>query len=119
MLSNLDKLFALTYSNLIIQAPVMSGNMKSHIQVGKIEDDEIEIIISAPFYDVNKWKKTKEISYTRESYNGITDYANWVNELGGFARHNDSEHWANRVLYDSAQAIATEIGGEVINELQL
>lgn len=117
--SILQKLFALTFSDLVIESPVMSGNMKAHIDIGKVSDDEIEIIISAPFYDVEKWKKTGRIEYTRESKNGVTDYANWVNEMGGFGRHNSSEHWVNRVLYECSQAIANECGGEVINELQL
>lgn len=115
----LDKLFSLVYSDLIMSSPILSGNMQSMIQLGQIGTKEVEIIISAPFYDIKEWEKNKVVKHTGESKNGVTDYANWVNELGGFGRHNKSEYWVNRVCYECAQAVANEVGGIVINELPL
>lgn len=115
----LDKLFSLIYSDLIMSSPVLSGNMQSMIQLGQIGVKEVDIIISAPFYDNKEWEKNKIIKHTGESIKGVTDYANWVNEIGGFGTHNKSEHWVNRVLYECCQAIANEVGGVVINELPL
>lgn len=106
----IEELHNLIYTNLVMQSPVLSGNMKANISSMKLG----EICISGPAYDLKKWKKDKVIVHT-----GGPDYANEVNISGAFGRHNKSEHWVNRVLFDSVSVIANEIGAIVINELPL
>ena len=113
-----EKLRFLCFYNLVMQSPVLSGSMQAHIQFG-YGNDGFEIIIDAPFYDQKEFRKNHNLVYTGEIKNGKTAYAYWVNEMGAFGRHNKSEHWVNRVLNECCQAVASEIGGTVINELQL
>jgi len=115
----INQLYSLIYSNLYLQSPVLSGNMQSHIRVDSIKPKEITIVIEAPFYDMKEWSKTGRILLTGDSYNGITNYAQWVNDIGAFGTRNDSMHWVNRVLYVCCKAIAVQEGAEVINELPL
>ena len=110
---------SLLFINLINKVPVLSGNMKMNIKCGITTPSQCEIVIEAPFYDTNKWKKDKTIIHTGENKGGFTDYAYWVNELGGFATHNQSEDWVNRALYEVVNEIANEIGATVINRLEL
>lgn len=100
---------------LIMQSPVLSGNMQYHIQLG-YEDDYV-IKIEAPFYDMKEFKKKGVIVHTGKSVNGVTDYANWVNEAGGFGSHNKSEHWVNRVINECCNIIAKKYGAIVEGEL--
>lgn len=117
--NDVEKLYALVFYNLHCQAPVMSGNMLGHIQTSQAYGSEFVIVIDAPYYDVNEWRKNKQIVYTGEERNGATAYAEAVNALGGFGRRNKSMHWVNRVCVEAATAIASELGAEVINELEL
>lgn len=114
-----DKLHSLIYTNLMLQTPVLSGNMQRHINVGQIGSAYGEIIIDAPFYDMKAFKKTGAVVHTGKSVKGKTAYAEWVNKSGAFGRHNKSEHWVNRTLYECCLAVANEVGGIVINELPL
>ena len=109
----------LLFMNLINKSPVLSGNMQMNIQCGMTTPSECEIIIEAPFYDMKQWKKNGVIKRTGENINGKTDYAYWVNEMGGFATHNQSEHWVNRCMYEVALEFANRLGGEIINKLPL
>lgn len=110
-----EKIHSLLYSNLKLKSPVLSGNMKAHIK----KNGDREIVIEAPFYDMKEYRKTGVIIHTGKVIYGKKDYAEWVNELGAFAKHNKSEHWVNRTILDVARVIANEIGAEIINELQL
>ena len=114
-----EQIFSLLNDDLYYSSPVLSGNMRAHIKIGNITPEYKELIIEAPFYDMDKWKKEGVIELTGESKNGYTDYAYWVNKSGAFGRHNRSEHWVNRCIYDSVMTIANEIGAQVINELPL
>lgn len=106
------ELFYKTYSELNKNSPIMSGNMKSFIIfTGN------DVRIYAPFYDIKKWKKSGEIVHTGESIYGFTDYAQWVNQVGGFGTHNKSEHWVNRVCNDVADMVARKYKGKVIKRL--
>lgn len=113
-----EKLRFTCFYNLIMQSPVLSGSMQAHIQLG-YGNDGFEIVIDAPFYDQKEFRKHKQLIYTGEVKYGKTAYAEWVNELGAFGRHNKSEHWVNRVLNEACQVVAAEVGGIVINELPL
>jgi len=113
-----EKLQFMLFYNLVMQSPVLSGSMQSHIQLG-YGNDGFQIVIDAPFYDMKEWQKNKKLVYTGKNINGVTAYANMVNESGGFGRHNKSEHWVNRVINDCCNILASEIGGEVINELSI
>ncbi len=114
-----EKLHALLYSNLIMQSPVLSGNMQSLIQVGVQGGGTREIIIDAPYYDMKKWEKEKVIVHTGEVKNGKTAYAEDVNLRGAFGRHNRSEGWVNRAIKEVVDTIANEIGAQVIYEIKL
>lgn len=117
--SDVEKLYALVFYNLHCQAPVLSGNMQSLIQTAQAYGTEFVILIEAPFYDEKEWKKTGAIKHTGEIKKGYTDYAQLVNESGGFGTRNKSMHWVNRVCVEAAVALANEIGAEVVNELEL
>ena len=114
-----EKLHALLFSNLIMQSPVLSGNMQSMIQVGIQGSSTREIIIDAPFYDAKKWEKDKIVVHTGEVKNGKTAYAEDVNLRGAFGRHNKSEGWVNRAVKEVVETIANEIGAQVVYGVQL
>ena len=118
-MNDAEKLHALVFYGLHAQSPVLSGNMLSLIQTSEAYGTEFVIVIDAPFYDMNEWQKNKTIVHTGETIDGKTAYAQWVNDIGAFGRHNKSMHWVNRVCVEAATAIASEIGAEVINELEL
>lgn len=109
----------LLFMNLLQKSPVLSGNMQSLIQCGLTTPSQAEIVIEAPFYDMKKWKKEGVVVHTGENKKGYTDYAEWVNMLGGFATHNKSEHWVNKAIYEVVTEIANELGATVINRLEL
>lgn len=119
MNNDAEKLYAIVFYNLHTQSPVLSGNMLSFIQTSQAYGTEFVIMIDAPFYDQKEWEKNKRIVHTGKSYNGMTAYAQWVNDIGAFGTHNKSMHWVNRVCVQSALTFASEIGAEVINELEL
>ena len=102
--------------NLVMEAPILSGNMQSFIQLGGI-DTNYAILIQAPFYDMKKWRKQGIIVHTGENKKGYEHYADWVNQAGGFGRHNRSEGWVNRVCNRCAEEIAQKYGGKVIKRL--
>jgi hypothetical protein len=118
-MSDIEKLHALIFYNLHSQSPVLSGNMRSLIQTSQAYGTEFVIMIDAPFYDAKEWEKTKTIVHTHDVINGKTAYAQWVNDIGAFGKHNKSMHWVNRVCVQAATMLASEIGAEVINELEL
>ena len=119
MTKELEKLYTLVNSSLLLHCPYLSGNMLNSIALSYIHEDSIRLRINAKFYDVNKFKKDGIIEFTGENHNGITNYAMWVNEFGGFFSRNNSMYWVNRAVYDAVQTIANEIGATVINELPL
>lgn len=119
MAESVEKLTALLFSTLITSSPVLSGNMKSLIQINRYGISECEIMIDAPFYDMKKWKKEGIVAHTGEQIDGKTAYAEWVNKSGGFGRMNKSMHWVNRACVEVATIIANEIGATVINELEV
>lgn len=101
--------------------PVLSGNMKAHLEITEIGTNSITICVSAPFYDLNEWRKSGAIIYTGspKKWPNMTDYALWVNDKGAFGKGNKSKHWINRVSYQAANLIANTIGAIVINNLDL
>ena len=117
----LEKLYNLVDENLYLSCPVMSGNMRNHIDVNTVlqGDEEVLIVISAPFYDLNEWKKTGRIKFTGKTPHGMHDYAYWVNALGAFGRGGRNVHWVNRAIYEAVCTIASEMDAEVINELPM
>ncbi len=117
--NDLIKLVNLVSMELSVNCPVLSGNMKSNIEITDIKDNEITICISAPFYDLKEWKKTGIIKHTGKTIYEKTDYAMWVNNIGAFGRHNKSQYWCNRSIYNSVNTIANEIGAIVINRLPI
>ena len=91
------------------QSPVLSGNMKSGIEIDNFDEHQTEIVINAPFYDMKEWLKTRNIVYTGSTkYGSITDYAEWVNRLGAFGTHNGSEGWVNRAVVDVVRTVAAQ-----------
>ena len=118
-MNDAEKLYGLVFYNLHAQSPVLSGNMLGHIQTSQAYGTEFVIVIDAPFYDMKEWQKNRQIVHTGATVNGQTAYAQMVNDVGAFGRHNKSMHWVNRVCVQSAITLASEIGAEVINELEL
>lgn len=118
-MNDAEKLYGLVFYNLHAQSPVLSGNMRSLIQTSQAYGSEFVIVIDAPFYDMKEWQKNHQIVHTGKTVNGQTAYAQMVNDVGAFGRHNKSEHWVNRVCVEAAITLASEIGADVINELEL
>ena len=116
-----EKIAKLLDSDLYLSCPVLSGNMRHHIDLNTVieGDEEMTIVISAPFYNLKEWQKTKRIEFTGDVINGKHDYAEWVNTIGPFGHSGRSTHWVNRSCYEVVTAIANEIGAQVINELPL
>ena len=102
---------------LVTKSPILSGSMQVHIQPTWSSDGTI-IVIEAPFYDQKEWRKNQRLVYTGESKYGFTDYAQWVNDAGGFGRHNKSEHWVNRVVNQVCKEVARKYDGIVEGELE-
>ena len=117
--NDLLKLVDLVGIMLSVNCPVLSGNMKSNIEIVDIKDNEITICINAPFYDLDKWEKDKVIIHTNKLENGMSDYAYIVNQFGAFYRKNKSQYWVNRSIYSSVNQIANEMGAIVVNRLPL
>lgn len=117
----LEKLYNLVDENLYLSCPVMSGNMRHHIDVNTVlkDDEEVEIVISAPFYDLKQWQKNHRVVFTGKTINGKHDYAYWVNALGAFAKGGRDVHWVHRAIYEAVCTLASEIDAEVINELPM
>lgn len=118
-MNDTEKLYALVFYNLHTQVPMLSGNMASYIQTSQAYGTEFVIMIDAPFYDAKEWEKNKQIVHTGKTVNGKTAYAQFVNDIGAFGTRNKSMHWVNRVCVQAAVTLASEIGAEVINELEL
>ena len=104
------------FYNLISECPILSGSMSIHISMG-YGNDGYEILIEAPFYDHTQFRKKGIIVYTGETKKGVENYAQWVNEVGAFGKHNRSEHWVNRVVNEVCSLVATQFGGTVEGEL--
>lgn len=134
--NTLLKITNLLTSLLETNCPVLSSNMKAHLEVLKAEPNEVVICISAPFYDLKRWRETGAIVYTGLNANGITDYANLVNRFGAFYRGSEvpqqiinsygyfkssskSKAWASKNCITAVNQVANEIGAKVKNELQL
>ena len=101
-----DELKQLIYYNLVMESPVLSGNMQNFISGMGLQMDAI--LITAPSYDMKRWRKEKVIVH-----DGKYNYAHWVNEMGAFGRHNKSEHWVNRVVNMCCDLIAQKYNAKV------
>ena len=113
MLSTLVKMYLEDLS------PILSGNMAREIMLAElveIKDNEITFCINAPFYDMKKWRETGTIIHTGKKYGDISDYADIVNQMGAFGKHNKSEHWVNRAVNQAASYMPN---AEIINKLEL
>lgn len=117
----LEQLYTLLNENLYLSCPVLSGNMRSHIDMNTVlkDSEEVEIVISAPFYDLKEWEKNKRIVFTGDIVNGMHDYAYWVNALGAFGKGGRDVNWVHRAIYEVCCAIAGEHNAVVINKLPL
>ena len=114
-------LYNLINANLYAQAPVLSGNLKSHIKVVSVEEHKVKIVLSARFYDTKIWEKTGQIKYTKgwKKNPQITNYAMFLNEVGAFGTRNKSMHWTNRAIFQVCDAYANKSGGSCDNKLPL
>lgn len=113
IMSNLLKFYLEEYS------PVLSGNMVREIlntEIIKINDHEVMFVIDAPFYDMKKWREKGVIVHTGDVIENVTDYAQSVNDEGGFGSHNESMHWVNRVCNFVASLVPN---AEIDNKLEL
>lgn len=118
----LEQLYNLVDENLYLSCPVLSGNMRHHIDVNTVlaGDEEVSIVISAPFYDLNEFNKTGRIKFTGKTIDGKHDYAYWVNKLGAFGGKNTrAKNWVHRAIYEAVCTFASQIDATVINELAL
>lgn len=117
----LEKIYTALGDMLYLSCPVLSGNMRNHINIETVlgGTKEMTIVISAPFYDQKEWDKNRKIVLTGEVKNGKSDYSEEVNTFGPFGKPGKSQHWVNRSCFIVSHAIANEIGAVVVNELPL
>lgn len=109
-----QELVSLVYSTLLLDCPVMSGNMQHHIKYEEVGSDFTRISISGPSYDIKKWRTTGEIEY-----DGEYDYAISVNNVGAFnGRSTKSKHWVQKALVKASRAIASSYRAEVIVDVE-
>ncbi len=110
-----NELSSLVFTTLKLDCPVMSGNMKSHIEIDAVGNGFTRISVSGPSYDIDEWNKTGAIVHTNEY-----DYAVSVNNVGAFmGKSKKSKHWANKSVVKSCRAIATKYDAEVIVNVEL
>lgn len=119
MTKALEKLYTLLNTNLLLKAPVFSGNTKDSIKITNIGERSVEIVIDPKYYDLGEWKKNKRLVFSMFDSTGSLSYADVVNQFGGFGSGNSSMHWVNRACYESANVIANEIGAVLDNKLPL
>lgn len=99
--------------NLFAYCPVLSGNMRAHITMN-IFKRQTRIVIRAPFYDINYWRKTGKIRYIHKNLPyGMKHYAYLVNKSGAFGKHNASQHWVNRTINESCYLTAVKFKVEM------
>lgn len=116
----IQKIHSLLLDTLYLSCPVLSSNMRNHIEIGSVVgENEMSVVITAPYYDQTEWNKHKKIVLTGKAVNGKYHYAEEVNLFGAFGKGNKSMHWVNRACMQVATVIANEIGATVINELEL
>lgn len=109
------ELVSLVYSTLLLDCPVMSGNMQHHIEHEEVGSNFTRISISGPSYDISKWRTTGEIEH-----DGKYDYAVSVNNVGAFAgRSKKSRHWANKAIVKACRMVGALHGAEVIVNVEL
>lgn len=110
-----EELSMLVFTTLQLDCPVMSGNMKNHIEYEEVGSNFTRIGISGPSYDVETWRRTGSIEH-----NGEYDYAVSVNNVGAFnGRSTKSKHWANKSIVKACKIIAEQYGAEVIVNVEL
>lgn len=108
-----QELIVLIYSTLLIDCPVLSGNMQHHIEWEEVGHDFARIVIKGPSYDIHKWMTTGEIER-----DGKYDYAVSVNEVGAFnGRSKKSKHWVDKAIDKACNTIASIYGAEVIRNV--
>ena len=103
---------------LIEYCPILSGSMKMHIYKNDFKR-QTRIVIRAPFYDLNLWRKTGKIRYTHEVINGKKHYAQTVNDVGAFGKPNKSTHWVNKVVYKCCWNFVDELEYEMEGNLEI
>ena len=110
-----SELVSLVNTSLLLNCPVLSGNMKANVQIEDIESNFARISISAPSYDISKWKKTGIIEH-----DGKYDYAISVNEVGAFGgKSTKSKHWVNKTIVNACRIIGSLYNAEVVVNVDL
>lgn len=64
MTSDIESLYSLVYFNLVMQSPMLSGNMANTIDITSVGEKSAEIVIGAKYYDVNRFF-VREILYSQ------------------------------------------------------
>lgn len=114
----MEKIYSLLMTSLDINSPILSGNLKSNIELVDVTENSLIIAIKPGYYDVAKWEKEGILHFIGEK-NGKISYADDVNNYGGFFTNNESKHFANRSCFEVCNIIASECGAELINKLEL
>jgi len=116
--NNIQNLYTMVKNNLYAKSPIYSGNMKSSIgsvQWVEVGENKVQLIINAPYYDMQEFKKNNRVVPTGEVVNGMFGYANDVNLFGGFFTQNKSKYWVNRAIYEACLQFATTLKTETID----
>lgn len=109
------ELVSLVYTNLELDCPVLSGNMRNNITHEEIGQNYTKLSVAGPSYDTNLWRKKGVVVHTYEY-----DYAVSVNNVGAFnGRSTKSKHWANKSIAKACRAIAQKYNAEVVVNVEL
>lgn len=113
-----EKIYTLLNHTLYTNCPVLSGNMRTGIKITSFNTNEIKMVIDAPFYDANAFRKAGVILLTHQGWKknpSITDYAYWVNKLGAFASRNKSQYWVDDTCYQVCETIVSELRSQGVD----
>ncbi len=112
MSEELQRLATQVLYQLRFNSPFLSGNMRAHIEMKVKNDNEVEIVIEAPPYDLNEFMNNP---FHPIIYIGGDDYAYEVNyKTGGFSGKH--KNWVESNTIMACEAVAALYGGEVRSE---
>lgn len=98
------------YQTLLLHAPVLSGNLLSHLNMIELSQTESIIEIQAKHYNVSTFKRTGMISY-----DGKGDYAIPLNMTGAFGNGGRDVGWVNVAVMTAIYGFAFANGATIID----
>ena len=105
----LERLAYQIVTELKLNSPYLSGNMRAHITMKRINQNQVEIAIEAPPYDINAFFNSP---FRPIIYIDGKDYAYDVNyKTGGFSGKH--LNWVENNMIEACEAVASIYNAEV------